>query len=78
MATVVADAVSYLLSAMGIGRSGAREAPARDDPTPLPLAGPPPSPPREGITLTDRGARKKRRHILSDPVLRPLLLNTVW
>ncbi|WP_369197933.1 MFS transporter [Streptomyces djakartensis] len=61
VATVVADAVSYLLSALGIRAIGAAEAP-RAQPAPRPRAG----------ELLDGW-----RHILADPVLRPLFRNTV-
>jgi hypothetical protein len=60
--TVVADAVSYLLSASGIGAIGGREPrPARGDPRR----------PRAGDLLDGW------RHILSHPALRPLFFNTI-
>ncbi|GIG69694.1 MFS transporter [Phytomonospora endophytica] len=60
MATVVADAVSYLLSALGIRAAGGRE------PEPRPSSGRM----RAGDLLDGW------RHILADPALRPLFLNT--
>ncbi|TQF05674.1 MFS transporter [Kitasatospora acidiphila] len=59
--TVLADAVSYLLSAVGIAAIRHRE------PQPAP-----PSSPRAGGGLLDGW-----RHILGHPVLRPLFLNSV-
>ncbi|MFE2721661.1 MFS transporter [Kitasatospora sp. NPDC059327] len=61
VATVAADAVSYLLSALGIRATGGDEPP----PPPRPAARP-----RAGDLLDGW------RFILADPVLRPLLLNT--
>lgn len=61
--TVVADAVSYLLSAMGVRAIGGKEPrPVRDDPSPRFRAG----------DLLDGW-----RYILAGPVLRPLFFNTV-
>jgi len=59
--TVVADAVSYLLSALGIRAIGGQE--------------PPPSTPRSRLRVRDLA--EGWRHILADPLLRPLFLNTV-
>ncbi|MBV6699071.1 MFS transporter [Kitasatospora aureofaciens] len=60
--TVVADAVSYLLSALGLRAIGGREArPERDDTARL----------RAGDLLDGW------RFLLADPALRPLFLNTV-
>ncbi len=64
VATVAADAVSYLLSAAGIHAIGGHEKPP-------PRPGPASVRPRPGDLLAGW------RHILSDPVLRPLFLNTV-
>ncbi|WP_369216788.1 MFS transporter [Streptomyces flavofungini] len=61
--TVTADAVSYLLSALGIKAIGGGE--------PLPERGDAPSGVRAGELLNGW------RFILADPVLRPLFLNTV-
>lgn len=61
--TVVADAVSYLLSALGVRAIGGKEPrPVRDDPSPRFRAG----------DLLDGW-----RYILAGPVLRPLFFNTV-
>lgn len=60
--TVVADAVSYLLSAAGIRAIGGESRPAREE-----------APPR----LRARDLSDGWRHILADPALRPLFLNTV-
>lgn len=61
--TVVADAVSYLLSALGMRAIGGKEPrPVRDDPSPRFRAG----------DLLDGW-----RYILAGPVLRPLFFNTV-
>ncbi|WP_245985057.1 MFS transporter [Streptomyces tateyamensis] len=62
--TVVADAVSYLLSALGLGSIG-REAPA-------PSPSPPAEPRLRAADLLDGW-----RWILADPALRPLFANTV-
>ncbi|MEU6573694.1 MFS transporter [Streptomyces sp. NPDC046805] len=60
--TVVADAVSYLLSALGIRAVGGTE----------------PSPARTGAArLRARDLLEGWRHILTHPVLRPLFLNTI-
>jgi MFS family permease len=72
--TVVADAVSYLLSAAGIGAIGGKEPlPARsgalcspDQPTPTDLPGPRPGDLLDGW-----------RYILTHPALRPLFFNTI-
>ncbi|WP_203989051.1 MFS transporter [Sphaerisporangium rufum] len=61
VATVVADAASYLLSALGIGATGGGEPrPAR----------------RPAGRLRARDLLDGWRHILADPVLRPLFFNT--
>ncbi|MFE1383899.1 MFS transporter [Streptomyces sp. NPDC058740] len=80
VATVVADAVSYLLSAVGIRAIGGTEKhPARGDPTPPPARRTAAEPaPRRGSRRSRTAERAEGwRHILGDPVLRPLLLNTV-
>ncbi|MFF4651485.1 MFS transporter [Streptomyces sp. NPDC001380] len=62
MATVVADAVSYLLSALGVRAVGGTEAP----------------PARTGAPRLRAGDLLEGwRHILAHPVLRPLFLNAV-
>ncbi|MFJ4850812.1 MULTISPECIES: MFS transporter [unclassified Streptomyces] len=61
MATVVADAVSYLLSALGIRATGGHE--------PRPAH-------REGARMRARDLLDGWRYILADAVLRPLFLNT--
>ncbi|PAZ09514.1 MFS transporter [Streptomyces sp. SA15] len=61
--TVVADAVSYLLSAVGIRAIGGKE--------PRPVRTDPPQGFRAGALL------EGWRYILTSPVLRPLFLNTV-
>ncbi|MEU8510413.1 MFS transporter [Kitasatospora sp. NPDC048722] len=62
VATVVADAVSYLLSALGIRAIGGREA----------------RPPRVGSARLRAGELLQGwRFVLADPGLRPLFLNTV-
>ncbi|MEV7028035.1 MFS transporter, partial [Kitasatospora sp. NPDC093558] len=62
VATVVADAVSYLLSALGIRAIGGRE----------------PQPPRGGSARLRAGDLLDGwRFVLADPGLRPLFLNTV-
>ncbi|MBL1098464.1 MFS transporter [Streptomyces coffeae] len=60
--TVVADAVSYLLSALGIRAIGGTE------PRPARTGGP---------RLRARDLLEGWRHILNHPVLRPLFLNTI-
>ncbi|KKD07944.1 MFS transporter [Streptomyces sp. WM6386] len=62
--TVVADAVSYLLSAVGIRAMGGKKEsrPVR---------------PEKGIRLRSRDLLDGWRFILTDPVLRPLFLNAV-
>jgi len=60
--TVVADAVSYLLSALGIAAIGGREAP---------------SPTRPKKAISPAALLDGWRHILSDPVLRGLYLSNV-
>ncbi|MFJ6212446.1 MFS transporter [Streptomyces sp. NPDC092296] len=61
--TVTADAVSYLLSALGIRAIGGRE------PDPAPTGAPP--------RLRVGGLLEGWRYILTDSALRPLFLNTV-
>jgi MFS family permease len=61
--TVVADAVSYLLSALGIRAIGGKE--------PIPVRTEPPAGFRAGALL------EGWRYILTSPALRPLFLNTV-
>ncbi|ARP70656.1 MFS transporter [Streptomyces pluripotens] len=61
VATVAADAVSYLLSALGIGAMGGHE--------PLPER-------REAVRLRARDLLDGWRHILADATLRPLFLHT--
>jgi hypothetical protein len=61
VATVVADAVSYLLSALGIRATG------RDEPRPHP---------RSGARLRASDLLDGWRYILADPALRPLFFNT--
>ncbi|WET76505.1 MFS transporter [Amycolatopsis sp. QT-25] len=60
--TIAADAVSYLLSALGIRAIGGSE---------------PPPARREGPRLTRRDLWEGWRFILSHPVLRPLFVNTI-
>ncbi len=60
--TIAADAVSYLLSALGIRAVGGSE---------LPPAKP------EGPRLTGRDLREGWRFILAHPLLRPLFVNTI-
>ncbi|ROR37932.1 MFS transporter [Kitasatospora cineracea] len=62
VATVLADAVSYLLSALGLAAIGGREAP------------PPAAPPGRGRTA---GLLDGWRHLLGDPELRALYLNNL-
>ncbi len=62
MATVVADAVSYLLSAAGIRAIGGTEPPPARSAAPRPRAG---------------GLLEGWRYLLAHPTLRPLLFNTV-
>ncbi|MFI8825589.1 MFS transporter [Streptomyces sp. NPDC053431] len=78
VATVTADAVSYLLSALGIRAIGARE--------PLPVRKSAPAPVREGRPAPVGGAPRRSRtreltegwrYILGDAVLRPLFFHTV-
>ncbi|MGV9279591.1 MFS transporter [Streptomyces sp. NPDC003730] len=60
--TVAADAVSYLLSALGIGAIGGEE----------------PRPPRAGVNRSGAGDLSDGwRYVLASPALRPLFLNTV-
>ncbi|MDX2393713.1 MFS transporter [Streptomyces sp. DK15] len=73
VATVVADAVSYLLSALGLRAMGGRE--------PRPER---PEPPERPGTAAGRGAGMRAgdlldgwRYVLADPTLRPLFFNTV-
>lgn len=61
VATVVADAASYLLSALGICRAGGQEPPPRR---------------RETARLRAGDLLDGWRYILADPALRPLFLNT--
>ncbi|MGW4273485.1 MFS transporter [Streptomyces seoulensis] len=61
VATVVADAVSYLLSALGIRAMGGHE---------------PRPEPRRGPQLRAGDLLDGWRHILADPTLRPLFFNT--
>jgi MFS family permease len=84
--TVVADALSYLLSAAGIramGRGGDRPRPARAAPEPDPAADPaadPAPPPAAGAAAKVRrpgDVLAGWRFILAHPVLRPLFANTV-
>ncbi|MET9359747.1 MFS transporter [Streptomyces sp. NPDC006632] len=65
--TVTADAVSYLLSALGIRAIGGKETPPAH---PAPRTGP-----RTG--LRRGGLLEGWRHILRHPALRPLFFNTV-
>ncbi|WP_410663617.1 MFS transporter [Amycolatopsis sp. lyj-84] len=60
--TIAADAVSYLLSAVGIRAVGGSE--------------PPPAKP-EGPRLSGRDLREGWRFILTHPLLRPLFVNTI-
>ncbi|MFE5678121.1 MFS transporter [Streptomyces erythrochromogenes] len=64
VATVMANAVSHLLSAAGIRAIG------RPEPRPVPA----PAGPRKRLRAGDLS--EGWRHILADPVLRPLFLNT--
>ncbi|MFE9018877.1 MFS transporter [Streptomyces sp. NPDC007808] len=68
MTTVLADAVSYLLSALGIRAIGGEE--RQQSPPDLP------SVPRPG-KLSAADLQAGWRHILTHPTLRPLFLNTV-
>ncbi|MER5938877.1 MFS transporter [Streptomyces sp. NPDC001928] len=68
MATVLANAVSFLLSALGIRAIGGKE---RQQPRP----DTPSAPRTRGLRATD--LRAGWRHILTHPTLRPLFLNTV-
>jgi MFS family permease len=72
--TVVADAVSYLLSALGIGAIGGRE--ATPEPAPEPTLEPAPS-----VVRIQRGTRRNVlegwRFTVGDATLRPLFCNTV-
>ncbi|MEE4545040.1 MFS transporter [Streptomyces sp. V4-01] len=61
VATVVADAVSYLLSALGVRAAGGPERPPE---------------PRAAARLRPGDLLDGWRHILADPALRPLFLNT--
>ncbi|MFJ8914416.1 MFS transporter [Amycolatopsis sp. NPDC102389] len=61
--TIAADAVSYLLSAIGIRAVGGAE--------------PPPPAKPEGPRLTGRELREGWRFILTHPLLRPLFVNTI-
>ncbi|KFU77247.1 Predicted arabinose efflux permease, MFS family [Amycolatopsis lurida] len=61
--TIAADAVSYLLSAIGIRVIGGWE--------------PPPPAKPEGPRLTGRDLREGWRFILTHPLLRPLFVNTI-
>ena len=70
--TVVADAVSYLLSAAGIGTMGA-DAGAGDEPRPARDT----KGPAGGSRLRSRDVLEGWHHILAHPVLRPLFFNTV-
>lgn len=74
VATVIADAVSYLLSALGIRAIGAgHEADAGDRATTVPEAGDRIRDRSTGLRAADLVAGW--RHILGNPALRPLLLN---
>ncbi|WP_405582776.1 MFS transporter [Streptomyces sp. NBC_01092] len=68
MATVLANAVSFLLSALGIRAIGGKE---RQQPRP----DTPSAPRARGLRTTD--LRAGWRHLLTHPTLRPLFLNTV-
>ncbi|MGM1064627.1 MFS transporter [Saccharothrix sp. Mg75] len=76
VATVTADAVSYLLSALGV------RAVRADGPRPASADGPRPTS-ADGPRPASAGARRSRgltagwRHVLADPVLRPLFANAV-
>jgi MFS family permease len=63
VATVAADAVSYLLSALGIRAAGGPEPPRPDR--------------REAARMRAGDLLDGWRYILADPTLRPLFLNTV-
>ncbi|MEV7088852.1 MFS transporter [Streptomyces sp. NPDC093085] len=69
-ATVLANAVSYLLSALGIRAIGGTEPPA-PRPAPSPASSRNPASSRKGDLLTGW------HHILTHPVLRPLFLNAL-
>ncbi|MBT2417152.1 MFS transporter [Streptomyces sp. ISL-22] len=68
MTTVLADAASYLLSALGIRAAGGKERQQFSPDVP--------SDPRPG-TLSAADLAAGWRHILTHPTLRPLFLNTV-
>ncbi|MGF0171525.1 MFS transporter [Streptomyces sp. Marseille-Q5077] len=73
MTTVLVDAVSYLLSALGIRAIGGKEG-QQSDRQPAKRHQPPPGIP-SGLRMSDLPAGW--RHILGHPTLRPLFLNTV-
>ncbi|WP_328884455.1 MFS transporter [Streptomyces sp. NBC_00299] len=73
MTTVLVDAVSYLLSALGIRAIGGKER-QQSDRQPAGRPQPPPGTP-SGLRMSDLQAGW--RHILGHPTLRPLFLNTV-
>lgn len=73
MTTVLVDAVSYLLSALGIRAIGGKEG-QQSDRQPAGRPQPPPGTP-SGLRMSDLQAGW--RHILGHPTLRPLFLNTV-
>ncbi|KUO02438.1 MFS transporter [Streptomyces caeruleatus] len=69
MATVLADAVSYLLSALGIRAIDGKERQQTARTQPAPATAP------SGLRMSDLPAGW--RHILTHPTLRPLFLNTL-
>lgn len=69
MTTVLADAVSYLLSALGIRAIDGKEGQQTEKTRPSPAAAP------SGLRMSDLPAGW--RHILTHPTLRPLFLNTL-
>lgn len=73
MTTVLVDAVSYLLSALGIRAIGGKER-QQSDRQEVGRPQPPPGTP-SGLRMSDLQAGW--RHILGHPTLRPLFLNTV-
>ncbi|GHH91688.1 MFS transporter [Streptomyces capillispiralis] len=72
MTTVVADAVSHLLSAGALGAAGGED---RRPVRPVPRV--PPAPPGRGARLRAGDLLDGWRYILASPALRPLFLNTV-